>query len=457
MNTIFDDLTREIARGHSRRDALRRLGIGLVGLFLASLGVKKASAAVSCGTCQACNLDTNTCGLPCSPTSTGQTLCTMASSDGSYLRLVNYLTANGFVSAGVSDSVLLYRSGSLFQSVLATNFQNPSVPSEIAFVAYAVSPEGGITPLAVVLQNGIPSYGLNVDYNGRIVQTAATRTSSSSTTAETRTSRSGTNGVPSLTRDGRMARQAHSSASISGVYHAEAVSPETCDIIIDIVCGVVVLGAFVCYAVGAAACSAEAALTALIGGVPCAIAVAGLCGLASYGACEAAKAGICNCPLNEQNCNGVCCGPCMDCLNNTCIPNITCSQQGLGPCCGSNQCCAAGFTCSNNVCTSPNSGCVGATCSTFVPCSSSNPDCVCGSITEGGGLCVPGSTPCAGLDPCNSSADCGADALCLYGSCCGEPVCVPVALSGQCPASDTSSAIPITTAVTGSGPTIGHR
>jgi hypothetical protein len=410
---IFDDLTREVAKGTSRRDVLRRLGAGLAGMLLVSLGVKKAGAAVSCGTCQACDLDTLTCGLPCSPASAGQTLCTMASSDGSYLRLASHLTNNGFASVGVSDSILLYQSGALFQSVLATNFQNPSVPGEIAFIAYAVSPQGSITPLAVVLQSGIPSYALSVDYDGRIVQTAATHTSNSS---EPDALPQGAGGVQKF----------HPHASTTGIYRDAVVSPETCDIIIDIVAGVVVLGAVVCYAVGAAACAAEAPATALLGVVPCSIAVGALCGLASYGAVEAAKATICTCPLNEQNCNGVCCGPCMDCLNNTCVPNVTCSRTGMGPCCGNNQCCAEGLICdaTSNTCTSPDSSCDGAFCGSFTDCNVTE-DCQCYTIAEGGGQCAVNSF-CDEIPTCSTSADCGSGYVCAIGSCCDIPVCLPI-------------------------------
>lgn len=78
--------------------------------------------------------------------------------------------------------------------------------------------------------------------------------------------------------------------------------------------------------------------------------------------------------------------------------------------------------------------CVRATCSNFVPCSSSNTDCVCVS-TDQGGFCVPGSTTCASLQPCPSglSSECSGGAVCASGTCCGEPVCVPVSLTANCP------------------------
>jgi hypothetical protein len=436
MKNLFDDLAREIARGTSRRDVLRGLGSGLMGLFLSSVGIKKAKGQgpppIVCGTCQGCEITTDTCGLPCNPPSAGTALCAQASSDGSYLRLAYYLTTNGFLSVGESDSVLVYQSGALLQSVLVTNFQNPSVPGNTAFVSYSVNPQGDITPVALVLQNGAPIYALSVDYNGRIIQTVATQTS-------------GTQALNTL---------------IAGTNRG-AAKPEvlfTCDRIVDIICGVVGLG-LVCYAVGAAVCAAEGAGTLLIGAVPCGIAVTLLCGLGDYAACEIYKASshICDCSFNIQPCNGICCGPCMDCTNGICVNGANVASCQSHVCCNG-QCCAPGLVCTNNVCTSPNGGCAGATCTTFVECSSSNPDCVCGTIAEGGGLCVPGSTQCATLIPCSNTGGCPSGSLCLIGSCCGVGVCVPTSLSAQCPSgSGGSNALRPPPSARRIGRTIGHR
>ena len=70
--------------------------------------------------------------------------------------------------------------------------------------------------------------------------------------------------------------------------------------------------------------------------------------------------------------------------------------------------------------------CVGQTCGNFSTCNPGS-GCiapVCGSLAEGGGLCVEGTTACAGLSGCTTSADCGGG-LCFVGSCCGRNVCVP--------------------------------
>ena len=75
--------------------------------------------------------------------------------------------------------------------------------------------------------------------------------------------------------------------------------------------------------------------------------------------------------------------------------------------------------------------CAGATCASFTPCST-NIDCVCGSVVGGGGLCIPGSTPCESLSPCENLG-CPPGSVCSADSCCGDPVCVPLSLAAQCP------------------------
>lgn len=439
MSTIFDNLARGVARGTSRRDVLRAFVGGLAGLLLSSLGIRKVSAAAAtCGTCQACNLDTNVCGLPCTPPSAGTALCAHVGSDGSYLRLVNYLTNNGFASVGASNSVIFYRSGGLFQSVLATNFQNLSVPDETAVIVYALSPIGGVSTLAVLYQDGVQSFALGVDPDGRVFQTVATQTSSTSASSAS-------------AEAGRQERPDNSTPKTNAGVVVPDLTPGQCDLLVDIFCGIVFVGDVACYFAIAALCPETGP-----GAIPCALFLGGLCAAGTEFVCKELGAIECKCPPNQQICDGICCDPCMDCLNGACVPNVRCGGQ-----CCNNICCDPGFTCdpTTNQCTSPNSGCVGATCSTFVPCSSSNPDCVCGSIVEGGGLCVPGSTPCAGLAPCTNSGDCGPDALCLFGSCCGEPVCVPISLSAQCPSGTASrSSVKLLPKVpAGSGPTIGHR
>ena len=75
---------------------------------------------------------------------------------------------------------------------------------------------------------------------------------------------------------------------------------------------------------------------------------------------------------------------------------------------------------------SPNPECTGATCATFIPCNPGS-NCeqpVCATIYEGGGVCLEGTTGCAGLLDCTTSADCPTGGLCAVGSCCVVGKCV---------------------------------
>ncbi|RMY43880.1 hypothetical protein D0865_10942 [Hortaea werneckii] len=72
-----------------------------------------------------------------------------------------------------------------------------------------------------------------------------------------------------------------------------------------------------------------------------------------------------------------------------------------------------------------NAGCKGAKCGTFKSCSS-DLDCICVTSAEGPGYCVPGSTRCSNPS-CQKSADCGTGMVCAVDTCCGRPVCGPVA------------------------------
>ena len=90
---------------------------------------------------------------------------------------------------------------------------------------------------------------------------------------------------------------------------------------------------------------------------------------------------------------------------------------------------------------SPNPECAAATCDTFVPCeqggSCGSP--VCGSIVEGGGVCVEGDTSCDTLLDCVTTADCLAGGFCSKDSCCGRNVCVPVSMQcSEAPAAASS-------------------
>ncbi len=411
---LFDELARSLAAGTSRRQILRGLVTGLTGIVLSSLGFKSGKAAALtpiCGTCQACDIDSGTCGMLCNPVTAGQTLCNQAGRDGSYLRLAYYLTTHGFAPTGASNSIQLLQTGTLIQSVLATTFANSSVSAQTAFITYSVSPKGDVTPAAFVLQNGAALYALSVGPNGQIVQTVATHTSSNASSSDS---------LSALALNGAIDR-----TSVS-VLHP-AISQALCGRIVDVVCGVVALG-LACYFIGDALCAAEGLGTALIGAIPCGMAVTVLCGLGDYATCEAAKDHICACPFNEQSCNGICCGPCMDCVNGACVPGSNVSSCQSGVCCNG-QCCAPGFVCSNGTCTSANQ-CIGAVCGSFTPgCLFDNQECFCGEIAGGGGVCWCNAF-CDEVPTCTTSADCPSGSVCAIDTCCAIPVCLSICTPG---------------------------
>lgn len=71
--------------------------------------------------------------------------------------------------------------------------------------------------------------------------------------------------------------------------------------------------------------------------------------------------------------------------------------------------------------------CAGGACGNLPRCAAVNPDCLCFTTPEGGGACIPGSTPCAGLRACSRSADCPPGFGCAVTSCCGGGgVCGPL-------------------------------
>jgi hypothetical protein len=107
------------------------------------------------------------------------------------------------------------------------------------------------------------------------------------------------------------------------------------------------------------------------------------------------------------------------------------------------------------ICASANTGCLGATCDTYIGCDN-NADCFCGTLAEGGTLCQT-SISCEGLTPCPTGA-CPDGSVCLIGSCCGDPVCVPlsVACSQDNSTASVRSSLP-PRPPTGRGRTTGRR
>lgn len=429
MSYFIDKLARNIGARVTRRTAIDRFGYSLLGGVTSIFGPSVAVAAPTCGACKACDTKTKKCNLPCKPSAAGKTICSNAFQDGTFLRITNFLTKNGFSLNGTAVPTQFYNNDKLDLSTVTTNYKSSSSPKITANAIYALTAKGDVYSAGVVLQDGKPLYAISVDPSGRILRQFATAKASSSQAA----------GVASDQYTESAQTYYGTSANILAGPVTPAVGPETCGGIVDVFCTLVT-------SIGCIPAVARACVLAGLEYPACVVVMTGLCGLGSLALCTGAKKVTCECGLGQRKCGDLCCDKCHDCLNDRCVPMTKC---GTNACCDG-FCCEPGYTCQGGVCTSPNSKCVGATCTTFVPCST-NRDCVCVTLASGGGLCFPGSTPCAGLAKCND-APCPTGYLCAIGTCCVDSVCVPI--SGQCPPEAAASTQ--RTIVPGAGPTIGQ-
>lgn len=68
MNNKFDELTKNLAQSITRRQALKRFGVGLAGMALACLGLASRATAGGCAPSGAhCKYDSQCCSGFCSP------------------------------------------------------------------------------------------------------------------------------------------------------------------------------------------------------------------------------------------------------------------------------------------------------------------------------------------------------------------------------------------------------
>src|SRR5438128_2723857 len=89
MDNQFDELSKSLAEGISRREALRKFGIGLAGMLLASIGLGRGQGAGAQSSVQCClwtcriikHTDhITTCGSPCPNPSSSERFCQLKSS-----------------------------------------------------------------------------------------------------------------------------------------------------------------------------------------------------------------------------------------------------------------------------------------------------------------------------------------------------------------------------------------
>lgn len=110
--------------------------------------------------------------------------------------------------------------------------------------------------------------------------------------------------------------------------------------------------------------------------------------------------------------------------------------------------------------TTPPPPCDGGTCDNGdFPACSTNVDCICVMDAAGAGRCVPGPLFCEPFDTCGPGNSCPPGFFCAVETCCIEPVCVPLSVTGQCPPLGDSFAPRRATPrrAPSGGPTLGSR
>jgi hypothetical protein len=119
-----------------------------------------------CGNCQVCDLDSGTCGLPCSDPCTARSLRTQANSNADYQKLFGFLGTQGF-SHDYDQAIILRQSGAAIGSGFEAHFGTSSAGDE-ALLSYGLDAGGKSTILALVRQQSSVQYVLCVDGNGVI-------------------------------------------------------------------------------------------------------------------------------------------------------------------------------------------------------------------------------------------------------------------------------------------------
>lgn len=164
MEHAFDALSKRLARGVSRREAISTLLRGAVGAFLVSAGFTKFSLHAQSGSCTACGTCAMTDGsklVACTDPCGAQTLCNTAQSYAPYQALVTTLAALSF-QATTYDS-LLSGTGKKQTQVFHTAYVNPTDSSSTADLAVVWASGGQVSAFATQYQNGSPLWGYVVN------------------------------------------------------------------------------------------------------------------------------------------------------------------------------------------------------------------------------------------------------------------------------------------------------
>jgi len=310
-------------------------------------------AGPDCGNCQACDLDTGKCGLPCPDPCTAGRLRSQAEINRDYTTLLQHLRTQGF-TPDYSQAATLLQNRAPFRSVLSVHLSSAAGALE-AHLNFAVDAVGQTGATALVRNQSGIQYGLFVDTNGIVSLLPGPGSQAASGQVTTPTvNPSATAAVPET----------------EGV-HA-SLSPMECGILCGTACS---LG-------GSLACTTISTLLVCSftgpGALLCAYVMDATCGVLAGVACGALCSHICTCTPGVDSCGAGCpCPPGATCVEGRCIqPCSNCEELTASGCVPTRRCpncyhcdpsdgtckseCGPSQVCCGGVCTSPENCCASA-------------------------------------------------------------------------------------------------
>jgi hypothetical protein len=379
------------------------------------------------------------CEAPCAP----QTLYEQANQDGTYSRLADYLTDDGFVADGSPKPIVYQEDGNLVRSQLSSSYSHPTRTNELATLYYHVEATGETLAFAAVWdsQEQTLLYLLISDGTG-LVQ----KVDPSTTPQQTDMPSTG-----SITA----AAKACESGELSSCLQNAALALALCllkDCVIP--AGPKVIPP--CIPPNNPLCAFCVAKCAAVAAI-----LAGVCSL-NHG-CGASTLFCSNnvcCGITEEGCGGnTCCTSDKTCCDGSCV---TLRPDDTDNCGGCGRVCPEGFSCTDRQCTCPlefpeqvcrradgKFVCLAEPCD---PPFALDENCVCSCPSGTSAFSIQGSAPAAvgaisvqaaltavvccdeGLEPCGDSGECCAPGKCnsSTGRCTCPEGKVPCGNSGAC-------------------------
>jgi hypothetical protein len=451
MERFFDNLSRELAKAVTRRDALRFTVRAMVAGLLTSTGVSKLWAATrsvaarqvrpadvmtcpDCGTCDLCDVDAGQCGFPCDDPCTAAALCAAAQSFQPYVTVQQYITDVGFAADGDPTALVALQGGVESAPVLTTTYTSTADPSRTATVSFVQPTSDAQQAWAITFQNGVPDHTYFLTPDGLFA-------------VVTDGSLPPPPGFGQLPASPRIADPAASACESLCAFACGQTDTSSCQRLTAALC-------FPPYQPGPLT---QIAL------MDCLLVTSDMCGSTCTNICTSV---MCNCAACERPCPGspegccpgdhLCsddgsscvplppnwCGTgqsfdgCLFCLatcasgavpcgapGRCCAPGSVCCDQLHGRCCpiaapiccGSNICCPIGTTCCGNQCCPPGRDCCGGAC-----CPAGTQCCNPQTLS----CCPPDFPCCAGVQCCAPPNVCCGGACCYPGfQCCGDHCC----------------------------------